>query len=125
MTIEQIKAELEKISVRWSEKSAAKIENKINETAEKLAPLLTEKNLIVAKGSSSPSTNKSFQSIYLEYPGASHNSSHKAYSNVLGHWEWQTKSKYGFAPVPQGEFFNVCDQLISRATAAKAFSVSE
>lgn len=112
---------LNKINVRCSEKTAAKVERKIEETAEALAPILNEKMLLLVKGSSSPSTNKSFQSLYLEYPGASHNSSHKAYNNVIAHYEWQTKSKYGFTPVPQGEFLSVCDALVRKAQAAEPF----
>lgn len=118
---EIVKTELGKISVRWSERSAAKIESKIEETAAALAPILVEKMLLIQKGSSAPSTTRSYQSLYLEYPGASHNSNHKAYANVIARYEWQTRSKYGFAPVPQGEFFSVCDALVRKAQAALPF----
>lgn len=112
---------LSAISVRQSEKSTAKIESKIEETADALAPICDEKMLLVVKGSSSPTTQKSYQSLYLEYPGASHNQNHKAYANVIARYEWQTKSKYGFAPVPQREFLSVCDALVRKAQAAAPF----
>ncbi len=112
---------LSKISVRQSEKSAAKIERKIEETAETLAPICEEKMLLLTKGSSSPTTQKSFERLYLEYPGASHNSNHRAYANVIAEYEWQTKSKYGFTPVPQREFLSACDTLVRKAQAAEPF----
>lgn len=130
MTTEQcfndVKKALESLDVRCgSEKSEAKIAKKIEETAATLAPIMMEKMLLVVKGGGSPTTQKSYQRIYLEYPGASHDSRHKAYANVLACWEWQTRSKYGFAPIPQRDFAAMCDSLILKARQSHPFISEE
>ena len=127
MTIEQcineVEVALSSLEVRCgSESSAQRIAQKIKETAGALAPIMVEKTLMVRKGSGSPTTQKSFQRIYLEYPGASHDARHKANANVLGCWEWQVRSKYGFSPIAQRDFYSFCDALVWKASQAAPYT---
>lgn len=118
MNAQQIISTINSLPIRYTERTEPKAIAKIQETAEKIAPLLAEKGLRIEKGGSSPSTNKSYSRIYLEYPGASHDSRHKAYGNVIATWEWQTKSKYGFAPISARAICEFCDALVRKVEAA-------
>lgn len=99
-----------------SDKTAARAETKIKETAEFIADLLQEQGLQISKGSSSPSANRSYARIYLERIGnTSHDSRHAAYAeNVIAAWEWQVSSKYGVSPLTCKAICELCDAIVSR-----------
>lgn len=99
-----------------SDAYTAKTNQHIADAAATLAPLMASKGLKITKGRSTPSTQKSFQRIYLEpIDSTTHDSRHKAY-NVIAVWEWQTQDKYGYHPISQLQIRQLCNNLISRVT---------
>lgn len=82
-----------------------------------LAPLLASKGLKISKGSSNPTTQKSYQRIYLEpINSTTHDSRHAAY-NVIATWEWQTQDKYGYHPISQLQIRQLCNALVKKVEA--------
>lgn len=118
MTTQEIINTINSLPTGYTERTEAKATAKIQETAEKIANLMTEKGLVISKGSSSPSTTRSYARIYLEYPGSSHNSNHRAYNNVVAQWEWQTKNKQWFSPITAKAICEFCDSLVRKVEAA-------
>ena len=118
MKPEIIIATINSLPIAHSEKMQPATDAKIAATAEALAPILSEKGLRIVKGSASPSQKRSYARIYLEpITNTTHDSRHSAYA-VIATWEWQTASKYGFAPISQTRIRNLCDALLKAARVA-------
>lgn len=95
----------------------SKTNDAIAAAAATLAPLLASKNLKISKGSSSPTTQRSYQRIYLEpIDSTTHDSRHAAYK-VIATWEWQTQDKYGYHPISQLQIRQLVGELISTVEA--------
>ena len=121
MNTQQIIDIINLLPVRYTERTEEKAVRKIQKTAEKISPVMTTKGLLLAKGSGSPSTTRSYVRIYLEYPGADHNPRNKAHGNVVATWEWQTRSKYGYSPLTAKAICEFCDSLVRQVEHAQAF----
>lgn len=120
MNAQQIISTINELPTRYTEKTADAAEAKIQQTAETIAPALATKGLQISKGSSSPSSTRSYSRIYLEKVGnGSHNYRHAEYQeNVIREWEWETRNKYGFHPLNAKNIRQFCDQLITTIEAA-------
>ena len=96
-----------------SERTEQRAQTAIEETAELIAPILTERGLQISKGSSSPSSRRSYARIYLERVGnTSHDSRHAEYqSNVIRTWEWEVMSGGYMKPMSCKAICTFCDQL--------------
>lgn len=117
MTAQQIINVINQLPTSYpSDKTAERAETKIKSTAEFIAPLLAERGLQISKGSSSPSTSRSYARIYLERAGnTEHNSRNHAYTeNVLAAWEFETMSGGYRKPVTCKAICEMCDALVSR-----------
>lgn len=120
MNAQQIISTIDSLPTRYTEKTVDAAEAKIQQTAEAIAPVLAAKGLQISKGSTSPSSTRSYSRIYLEKVGnGSHDYRHAEYQkNVLREWEWETKNKYGFHPLTAKAIKTFCDELVARVEAA-------
>ncbi len=117
MTAQQIINVLNQLPTSYpSDKTAERAEMKIKSTAEFIAPILAERGLQITKGSTSPSTKRSYARIYLERIGnTSHDQRHAAYSeNVIRCWEFETMSGGYSKPITCKAICKMCDSLVSR-----------
>jgi hypothetical protein len=90
-----------------------KINEVIHQTAETITERMNELGLHLVTGGSSPTSQKSYARLYLEpISNTTHNPRHKAY-DVKRTWEWQTHSKYGFAPISHKSIIQMCNELIN------------
>lgn len=116
MTAQQIINVIKQLPTSYpSDKTAQRAELKIKSTAEFIAPILAERGLQISKGSSSPSSRRSYARIYLERVGnTSHDSRHAEYqANVLAAWEWEVKSADWFKPMSCKAICELCDNLVA------------
>jgi hypothetical protein len=117
MTPQQIISVLKQLPTSYpSDRTEQSAKTAIEMTAELIAPKLAENGLQLSKGSSSPSSTRTYARIYLERAGnTSHDSRHHAYAeNVVNVWEWQVSSKYGSTPLTCKAICALCDELQSR-----------
>lgn len=92
-----------------------RLDKTIGDTADIISPLLTAHNLRITTGGTNPTSQRSYTRIYLEpITSATHDPRHNAY-NVVRTWEWQTHSKYGFAPISHRAISQFCAELIREA----------
>ncbi len=120
MNAQLISKELNKLNLRLTDRTAPKATQAILDAGETLAPILEAKGLQISKGSSSPTTQRSYDRIYLEKVGnQSHDSRHSAYAeNVVDAWEWETYTKYGFKGITFKALSAFLPQLIEAAKNA-------
>lgn len=118
MNTQDVISTIKSLPIKWaSAEYEQATDAKISEAAEKLAPMLAARGLRIVKGGSSPSGSKTFTRIYLEpVTNSTHNHREHAY-DVIRTWEWQTKSKYGFAPISRKSIRQMCDELVSIVAA--------
>lgn len=117
MTTQQVISVLKQLPTSYpSDRTAERAKTAIETTAELIAPQLADRGLQISKGSSSPSSTRTYARIYLERIGnTSHDSRHAAYAeNVIEVWEWQVSSSHGFTPLTSKAICALCDDLQSR-----------
>lgn len=114
MNEQQIISTLKQLPTRYpSDRTEQRAITAIETTAELIAPVLTERGLQIAKGSSSPSSRRSYARIYLERVGnTSHDSRHSEYQqNVIRTWEWEVQAAGYFKPMSAKAICALCDEL--------------
>ena len=120
MTEQEIIQTIKKLQTGFTNRTEIKATAAITEMATIIAPLMKLKNLQISKGDSSPSTQRSYDRIYLEKSGnTSHNPNHKeCQENVISTYEWQVRSKYGFSPTSAKKIIAFTSELIDEVNAA-------
>ena len=118
MTAEQIIATINQLPITQNSHTQNALDT-ITKTAAAIAPIMAEKGLQITKGSSSPSTSRSYARIYLERGDNSHNKNNGDYAEmVVEEWEWQTQSKKHWTAISPRAIVKFSKELADAVNAA-------
>jgi hypothetical protein len=115
MNAQEIVSEIKKLDLGIVDSKAEMVESAIAETAEVVA----RSGLFLVKGSTSPSSKRSYQRLYLQKRrGVSHDSRTSDYQeNILDVWEWQTRDGEYRRPISAGSLIKALAAIRSAALA--------